>query len=141
MRLIATYRSLSRLIALAACLSDLFLSQKKMTQAVFESRLKKAGLYTKANKLKSYYARNLYEEILSQPKNKDLKIRTYKWYWNGEYTEGYYRITVLLKALHLKYTYKNDAPRRGKNGEYIHVPKSEMQKLKGCVIRGFKPYR
>ena len=112
-----------------------------MTQAVFETRLKKAGLYTKANKLKSYYAKDLYYEILNQPKIKDLKIRTYKWYWNGKYTEGYYRIMDLLNALHLKHSYKNDAPRKGKNGEYIHVPKSEMQKLKGCEIRGFKPYR
>lgn len=110
-----------------------------MTQAVFESRLKKAGLYTKANKMKSYYARAFYQAVLREPKNKDLKIRNL-YGWNGEYKEDYFRIREVLRALNLKYSERNDAPRGGKRGDYIHVPKSEMQKLKGCVIRGFKPY-
>ena len=90
--------------------------------------------------MKSYYARDLYNAILSQPKNKDLKIREDNYRWNGEYNEAYFRILKVLKALHLKYSFRNDAPRGGKRGDYLFIAKSEMQKLKGCEIRGFKPY-
>ena len=106
-----------------------------MKNETLVKRLKKQGMLTTKGKLIQWY------------KNEDFRLnsiaegyRIHPFYWTyscgknkllGDTT--FERLRDFITALGCSVECGNDAPRGGKSGEYICVPKKELRKFKGWL--------
>ena len=84
------------------------------------NKLKKAGILTK----KAGRINNHYEMAIVDSRKDEEKKRIYTFQWqnkgrNAKDTSS--RILHIIRALGYKYSFGNDAPKGGKNGEYIQL--------------------
>lgn len=57
--------------------------------------------------------------------------RTFKWYNKGRnHKDTYCRDVAVLKKLGIDYDYSNDAPRGGKEGDYIIITSKGLRRIK-----------
>lgn len=84
-----------------------------------KNKLDKAGIITKAGKINDHYASAV---VNSRTDAKEKRIYTFQWRNKGRSArDTSERVFAIVRALGYKYSFGNDAPKGGREGDFIQL--------------------